>query len=67
MYTPFDFRLNFSLFITDNDPINVREVVDSNDGKLSKKDMVEEMVSLDKNEAWDLVDFPTGRNTISNK
>jgi hypothetical protein len=35
--------------------------VDSKDGKLWKKAMVEEMVALDKNEAWDLVEFPAGR------
>jgi hypothetical protein len=29
--------------------------------------MVEEMDSLYKNEAWDLVDFPTGRMTIGVK
>jgi hypothetical protein len=29
--------------------------------------MVEEMDVLDKNEAWDLVEFPTGRKAIGNK
>jgi hypothetical protein len=29
--------------------------------------MNEEMVSLDKNEAWDLVELPTGRNPIGSK
>jgi hypothetical protein len=29
--------------------------------------MVEEMESLDKNEAWDLVEFSTGRKLIGNK
>jgi hypothetical protein len=29
--------------------------------------MDEEMEALDKNEAWDLVEFLTGRNTIGNK
>ena len=29
--------------------------------------MDEEMVALGKNEAWDLVEFPTGRNPIGNK
>ena len=29
--------------------------------------MDEEMETLDKNEAWDLVDFPTGRKPIGNK
>eukprot|EP00253_Pinus_taeda_P027719 PITA_27719 len=33
-YSPFAFYSNFSLFITDNDPITVKEVVDSEDGKL---------------------------------
>jgi hypothetical protein len=29
--------------------------------------MVEEMDALDKNEAWDLVEFPTGRKAIGSK
>jgi hypothetical protein len=29
--------------------------------------MEEEMASLDKNEAWDLVELPTGRNPIGSK
>jgi hypothetical protein len=29
--------------------------------------MDEEMAALDKNEAWDLVEFSTGRNPIGNK
>ena len=37
------------------------------DSKLWKKAMVEEMDALDKNEAWDLVEFPTRRNAIGNK
>jgi hypothetical protein len=41
--------------------------VDSEDGKLWKKAMVEEMVALDKNEAWDLVELLAGRNPIGRK
>jgi hypothetical protein len=41
--------------------------VKSEDSKLWKKDMVEEMDSLDKNEAWDLVEFPDGRKSIGRK
>jgi hypothetical protein len=67
MYTPSDFCSNFSLSIIDYDPRNVREAVDSEDGNLWKRAMDEEMTSLDKNEAWDLVDFPTGRNPIGKK
>jgi hypothetical protein len=29
--------------------------------------MVEEMTALDKTEAWDLVELPTGRNPIERK
>jgi hypothetical protein len=29
--------------------------------------MVEEMVALDKNEEWDLVEFPTRKNEIGSK
>jgi hypothetical protein len=66
-YTPYDFRSNFSLSIIDDDPRTVRETVDSEDGNLWKRAMDEEMASLDKNEAWDLVDFPIGINPIGSK
>jgi hypothetical protein len=39
----------------------------SEDSKLSKKDVVEEMDSLDKNEAWDIVEFPARRKYASSK
>jgi hypothetical protein len=63
-YSPPDFRSNFSLSITDDDPKNVREAMSSEDSKLWKKPMVEEMDSLDKNEAWDIVELPAGRNML---
>jgi hypothetical protein len=66
-YNPPDFHSNFSLSIINDDPITVREAVDSEDGKLWKKAMVEEMTTLDKNEAWDLVELSTGRNPIGSK
>jgi len=34
----------------------VKEIVDLEDGKLWKEAMVDEMASLHKNEAWDLVE-----------
>jgi hypothetical protein len=66
-YTLFDFCSNFSLSIIDDDPITVREAVDSEDGNLWKRAMEEEMTYLDKNEAWDLVELPTERNPIGSK
>eukprot|EP00253_Pinus_taeda_P036366 PITA_36366 len=45
----------------------VKEAIDSKDGKLWKEAMFDEMASLHKNEAWDLVDFPTRRKPIGNK
>ena len=45
----------------------LKEVVDSEDGKLWKEAMVDEMESLHKNEAWDLVDLPAGRKPIGRK
>jgi hypothetical protein len=60
-YSPPDFCSNFTLSITDNDPRTVREAVNSEDSKLWKKAMVEEMDALDKNEAWDIVELPAGR------
>jgi len=55
------------LSITDDDPRTVTEEVDSEDGKLWKEAMVDEMASLHKNEAWDLVEFPAGRKPIGSK
>jgi hypothetical protein len=66
-YTPSDFRSNFALSITDDDPRTVKEAVDLEDGNLWKRAMNEEMTSLDKNEAWDLVELPTGRKPIGRK
>jgi hypothetical protein len=66
-YTLSNLCSNFSLSITDDDPRIVREVVDSEDGNIWKRAMDEEMASLDKNEAWDLVELSTGRKPIGNK
>jgi hypothetical protein len=66
-YSPSNFHSNFALSITDDDPRTVREAVDSEDGNLWKGAMEEEMASLDKNEAWDIVEFLTGRNPIGSK
>jgi hypothetical protein len=66
-YTPSDFRSNFNFSTTNDDPRIIREAVESEDGKLWKKAMDEEMATLDKNEAWDLVEFSTGRNPIGSK
>ncbi len=53
--------------VTDDDPRTVKEAMDSEDGKLWKEAMVDEMASLHKNEAWDLVELPTGRKPIGSK
>jgi hypothetical protein len=66
-YTPSGFCSNFSLSITDDDPRTVRETVHSEDGNLWKRAMDEEMTSLDKNEAWDLVELSTRRKPIGSK
>eukprot|EP00253_Pinus_taeda_P023491 PITA_23491 len=47
--------------------VTVKEAVDSEDGKLWKEAMVDEMVSLHKNEAWDLVELSAGRKPIEIK
>jgi len=53
--------------ITDDDPRNVKEAVNSEDSDLWKKAMDEEMDSLDKNEAWQLVQLPVGRKFVGSK
>jgi hypothetical protein len=66
-YSPPDFRSNFALSITDDDPKTVREAMNSEDSKLWKKAMVEEMDALDKNEAWYIVELPAGRKYVGSK
>jgi hypothetical protein len=66
-YSPPDFHSNFALSITDDDPKTIQEVVNSEDSKLWKKAMVEEMDALDKNEAWDIVDLLAGRKFVGSK
>jgi hypothetical protein len=41
--------------------------VNSEDSKIWKKAMVEEMDALDKNEAWDIVEFLVGRKNVGSK
>jgi len=66
-YSPSAFYSNFPLSITDDDSRTVKEAVDSEDGKLWKEAMVDEMASLHKNEAWDLVELTVGRKPTSSK
>eukprot|EP00253_Pinus_taeda_P021808 PITA_21808 len=61
------FCSNFALSITNDDHRTVKEAVDSEDGKLWKEAMVDEMASLHKNEAWDLVELPARRRPIGSK
>jgi hypothetical protein len=66
-YTPLDFCSSFDLSVSNDDPIIVREVVDSEDSKFQNKSMIEEMTSLDTNEACDLVELPIGRKPVGSK
>eukprot|EP00253_Pinus_taeda_P005002 PITA_05002 len=66
-YSPFAFYSNFALSIINDDPRTVKEAVDSEDRKLWKEAMVDEMASLHQNEAWDLVELPAGRKPIGSK
>ena len=47
----------FFFFIIDDDPKTICEEAKLQNGKVWKKAMVKEMVSLDYKKAWDLVDF----------
>eukprot|EP00253_Pinus_taeda_P009991 PITA_09991 len=66
-YCPYAFCSNFCLSIIDDDPITMKKAVDSKYGKLWKEAMVDEMESLYKNEAWDLVELLARRKPISRK
>jgi poly(3-hydroxyalkanoate) synthetase len=52
---------------TNEEPKLVREVVDSTEGRLWKDAMVKEMESSHKNETWDVVKLPSGRNLVGSK
>jgi hypothetical protein len=66
-YCPPDLYYIFVLTATDEEHKSVREVVDLTEGRLWKDAMVEEMESLHKNETWDLVELPSGRNIVDRK
>eukprot|EP00253_Pinus_taeda_P020917 PITA_20917 len=66
-YSPSAFCSNFALSVTDDDTRIVKEAVDTKDGKLWKEAMVDEMASLRKNKAWDLVELAAGRKPIGSK
>jgi len=66
-YSPAAFYSKFSLSLTDDYPRIVREAINSEDGKLWKEAMIDEMTSLDKNQAWDLVELAVGRKPIRRK
>jgi hypothetical protein len=66
-YSPPNFRVNFPVSIIYDNPRTLREAVNSEDSKLWKKTIVEEMDALDKNEAWDLVELSNGRKVIGSK
>jgi hypothetical protein len=61
------FRSNFALSINDDDTRTIREAMNLEDNKLWKKAMVEEMDALDKNEAWDIFELPSGRKSVGSK
>eukprot|EP00253_Pinus_taeda_P005826 PITA_05826 len=65
--SPSTFCSNFSLSIIDGTHRTLREALDSNDGKQWKEAMVDEMESLDKNEASVLVELLAGRKPTGRK
>jgi hypothetical protein len=55
------------LIATDEEIKSVREEVDLTKGRLWKNAMIEAMESLHKDEMWDLVQLPSGRNHVGSK
>ena len=58
------FFSSFVLFVTLDHPRTIREAMDSQDSKLRKMAMVEEIDALHKNVTWDLLDLSTRKKTI---
>eukprot|EP00253_Pinus_taeda_P004718 PITA_04718 len=66
-YSPSTFYSYFYFSVTNDDHRTVKEAVDSEDGKLWKEAMGDEMASFHKKEAWDLVELPAGRKPIGSR
>ena len=66
-YRPPDFCSDFVLSTINDEPRSVKEVVSSEECKLWKNFMVEEMETLDKNEVWYFFEFPNGRKLVGSK
>ena len=67
-YSPPNFHSDFELSATKEEYLGaIKEVIDSMKGELWKKAMEEEMELLRKNDTWDLVVFPDGREIINSK
>ena len=66
-YSPLDFLSSFVLFSINNEPICVKEALNSKEGKIWKKDMVEEVEASYINEAWVFVEFLDGSKYIGSK
>ena len=66
-YSPPNFHSAFLLSIVSDETISVKEVVNSEECKLWKNAMVEEMEALRKNEASNLLELPDGRKHIGSK
>ena len=66
-YSPPNFHSSFVIFVINDEPRYIKEVVNSKEDKLYKKSMLEEMKALDKNESWDLVEFLDGRKHVGSK
>eukprot|EP00253_Pinus_taeda_P028943 PITA_28943 len=65
-YSPSAFCSNFALSVTDDDPRTVKEA-GFRGWKTLEEAMVDEMASLHKKEAWNLVELPAGRKPIGSK
>jgi hypothetical protein len=66
-YSPPDIHSDFVLSCINDEPRSVTEAINYEERKLWKKAMVEEMEALEKNEAWDLVEFLDGRKPVGRK
>ena len=60
-YISLDFCYEFVLSTINDEPRSIKDAFNSKQGKLWKKDMIDEM------ETWDLVEFPDGNKPIGSK
>eukprot|EP00253_Pinus_taeda_P022291 PITA_22291 len=62
-----DYVTSIAFTANDNEPLCYQEAIEGSKSDKWKAAMKDEMMALNKNDTWDLVEFPKGRKTVGCK